>query len=410
MSLYRLSTAVLSEDLLAAFAISATALGTLHASFFYIYAVMQLPAGVFADRWGATRTVVAGTVVMSLGGAAFGLAEGFLTAFLGRALIGLGGSVLFIAILRFCANWFRPDEFARMSGLTMATAGLGGILATTPLAVVIGAIGWRETMLALGAVGLAFAVLVAVLSRDSPSDAGFEQIEGVPAPGSPSIRDVARNTRAVLDERETWLVGMMLFFGTGVNITVFGLWGVPYIVQVYGTTVQQASMYTLLGSAGLLVGPPTIGWVSDRLGQRTPLIVIGQLVFVAVFATLALTGAPPLFVVGAVFFLAGTLAGTYALCYAVIKERHTGEASGVSTGTINTLAFTGAAVFPTAMGAVLDTFATGTVNGTTAYSVLGYRYAFGIATAAGACALGLAVWLHLRTGSEDLAATPAPAD
>jgi sugar phosphate permease len=410
VSIYRLSTAVLSEHLLAAFAVSATGLGTLHASFFYIYAAMQLPAGVFADRLGARRTVVAGTAVMSAGGVAFALADSYLAAFLGRALIGLGGSVLFIAILRFCANWYRPDEFARMSGLTMAVAGFGGILATTPLAVVVAATGWRDTMLGLGAFGAVLAALVYLVARDSPREADLEPIEGVPTPGSPGLREVARNARAVLRERETWLVGMMLFFGTGVNITVFGLWGVPYVVQTYGVSVARASTYTLAGSAGLLVGPPALGWLSDRLGRRTPVMMAGQVLFVGAFGTLALTGRPPLFVVGVVFFLAGSLAGTFALGYAVVKERHSGEASGVSTGAVNTLAFTGAAIFPTVMGAILDAYATGQVGGTTAYSVLGYRYAFGIATLAGVVALGCTTWLHLRTRREGVAVGATTAD
>ncbi|MFB6172031.1 MAG: MFS transporter [Haloarculaceae archaeon] len=400
VSIYRLSTAVLADQLLTAFDISATGLGTLHAAFFYIYAVMQLPAGVLADRWGSRGTVVAGTAVMSVGGLAFGLADSYLAAFAGRTLVGLGGSVLFVAILRFCANWFQPSEFARMSGLTMAVAGFGGILATTPLAVVVGTAGWRPTMIGLGAFGVLLALLALALVRDSPAAAGLDAIEGVPAPGTPSLRQIGRNALVVLQERETWLVGVMMFFGTGVNITVFGLWGVPYVVQTYGVSVARASVYTLVGSAGLLVGPPALGALSDRLGARTPVMVAGQVVFVASFATLALVGAPPLPVVGLVFFLAGSLAGTFALGYTVVKERHAGEASGVSTGTVNTMAFVGAAVFPTVMGAILDVYATGQVNGTTAYSVVGYQYAFGIASVAGLLALGCTTWLHLRTRHE----------
>jgi sugar phosphate permease len=410
VSVYRLSTAVLAERLLTAFGTTATELGLLHSSFFYIYAAMQLPAGVLADRAGARRTVLVGTLLMSCGGVAFALAGSYLTAFLARALVGLGGSVLFIAILRFCANWFRPDEFARMSGITIAVAGFGGVLATTPLAVVVGLAGWRRTMLAVGVFGFVLAVLVHLLASDSPAEAGFDAIEGVPAPGSPSLRDVASNTRTVLCERETWLVGLMLFAGTGVNITVFGLWGVPYVVQTYGVSVERASLYTLLGSAGLLVGPPAIGWISDRLGRRTPVMVVGQLLFTLSFAVLAVTGKPPLPVVGAVFFVGGSLAGTFALGYTVIKERHDGEASGVATGTVNTLAFVGAAIFPTAMGAVLDRFAVDVVGGTTAYSVLGYRYAFGIATLAGVFALGCVVWLHLRHRATERLVREAPAD
>lgn len=395
VSVHRLSTAVLAEQLTRAFDTSGAALGTLHASFFYIYAAMQLPAGVVADRVGSRFSVAAGTAVMSVGAVAFSVSQSYPLAFLARALIGLGGSLLFIAILRFCANWFRPGEFARMSGLTIAAAGFGGVLATTPLAVVVAATDWRTTVLGLGLAGFALAGIAVLLAPDSPSAAGLPEIDGVPMARTPSLGAVAANAGDVLRERETWLVGLVLFCGTGVNITVFGLWGVPYLVQTYGLTVTRASTYTLLGSAGLLVGPPLVGWGSDRIGRRTGLLVAGQGAYAASFLGLAATGDPPLPVVGIVFFTAGFLAGAYALGYTVVKERHASGASGVATGTVNTMGFAGAALLPTLMGVVLDAYWTGeTIGGARVYSVGGYRVAFGLAAGAGVLALVAAVALH----------------
>jgi len=398
VSVHRLSTAVLAGELTRAFDTTGAALGTLHASFFYVYAAMQLPAGFVADRLGSRAAVVAGTVVMSLAALAFAVSESYAVAFLARAGIGLGGSLLFIAILRFSANWFRPGEFARMSGLTVAVAGLGGVLATTPLALVVAATDWRTTLLGLGVAGFGLAALAWVLARDSPSRAGLPEIDGVPLARTPSLRQVTKNAGSVLRERETWLVGIILFCGTGVNITVFGLWGVPYLVQTYGLSVTRASTFTLLGSGGLFVGPPLVGWVSDRLGRRTGLLVVGQAVYALAFLVLAVTGDPPLAVVALVFFGAGFLAGAYALGYTVVKERHASGASGVATGTVNTLAFSGAALLPTLMGLVLDTYWTGeTIGGARVYSVLGYRVAFGLAALAGVIAMVAAGWLHTRT-------------
>ena len=407
VSVYRLSTAVLADELTRAFSVTGTQLGNLHASFFYVYAAMQLPTGVLADRLGARRTVTAGALVMSLGGLAFAGAESYAVAFVGRALIGLGGSVLFIAILRFCANWFRPSEFARMSGITIAVSGFGGILATTPLAVAVAAAGWRRTLAGLSVLGIGLAVAAYVVARDSPVDAGLEPMSGVDTPGASSLRDVLANARTVLGEVETWLCGAVLFAGTGINITVVGLWGIPYLVQTYGFSVTTASTYTLLGSAGLLVGPPVVGTVSDRLsrrrgtetgtGGRTRLIVVGMALYAAAFALLAVTGAPPTAVVAVVFFASGGLAGAYALTYAVVKERHDASASGVSTGTINMMAFSGAAVLPTAMGYALDAYWTGeTIGGARVYTEFGYQVAFGLTALVAFGAFLSAVWLHYR--------------
>jgi hypothetical protein len=65
---------------------------------------------------------------------------------------------------------------------------------------------------------------------------------------------------------------------------------------------------------------------------------------------------------------------------------------------VNTIGFAGAALLPTMMGVVLDTYWTGeTIGGARVYSVLGYRYAFGLAALTGAVAVLAAVWLHYRT-------------
>lgn len=398
VSIYRLSTAVLAERLMAAFSTTGAELGTLHAAFFYIYAALQLPAGALADRAGTRWTATGGALLMNIGAIAFAFSGSYPIAFLARTLIGLGASVLYITILRFGANWFRPREFATVNGLTIAIAGVGGILATTPLAITVGLFGWRSTMIGLGLVGLATASAVVLVVRDTPAAAGLDPIEGVPSASSLSLREITTNVRAVIREPETWLIAVLSFCSVGINITLLGLWGVPYVVQLYDVSVTQASTYTLIGSLGLVIGSPTIGWLSDRLGTRTPLMIVGGVFYTAVFLVIAITVTPPLPVVAAVFFLSGFLSGTFILGYTVIKERHSTAASGVSTGTVNTAAYIGAALFPTAMGVALDTFWTGeTVAGARVYTALGYRVAFAIAAVAGAVALGCAVLVHWRT-------------
>lgn len=397
VNVYRLSTAVIADPLAAAFDATAMELGTLHASFFVIYAALQLPAGVLADRAGIRRSATVAAIVMNLGAVWFALSGSYVGAFAARALIGLGASVIYIAILRFCANWFRANEFATMNGLTIAFAGLGGIVATTPLAIAIGTFGWRTSLLAIGIVGLAFAAGVYWLTRDSPRDAGFDPIDGVPEHELISLSGVGANVKLVLRDRDTWLVCAVLFAGTGITLTVLGLWGVPYVVQTYDVSVTQASVYTLLGSVGLMVGPPTLGWVSDRFERRTPFMVVGAVVFAAALGLLALVERPPQVVVAGTFFVLAFVLGALMLGYTVAKERHGSAASGVATGTVNAAAFTGAAIFPTAMGVALDTYWTGeTVAGARVYTSMGYRVAFGIAAVAGLVALACSVWLHLR--------------
>jgi len=413
VNFHRTSTAVISGPLASTFDTTGTELGFLHASFFYIYAALQLPAGLLVDRYGSRNVAVGGLVVMSTGALGFAFSPSFAVAFATRALVGLGGAVLYTATLRFLANWYRPDEFATMTGWTIAAAGLGGVLATTPLAIAIDATDWRVSLGVAALAGFVLMVAVFLFVRDRPSDGGFDPIDGVSPPeGMPDAATVLANTRAILAERETWLMGALLFFTIGANFTVLGLWGVPYLVDLYGIGVGAASGYVLLGNLGLLTGSPVLGTLSDHVGSRTPFIVASVVVFVLAYGLIFLTVRPPLLVFGVTLFVAQFVGGGTLLSYTVAKERHAASASATVTGVVNGMGWFGAATFPAAMGAVLDAYWTGElVDGARSYTAAGYRVAFGIVVAAGLVALVCAVWLHLRVHREEARPTgAAPAD
>lgn len=407
VSFHRVSSAVLADDLARAFDTTGTELGFLHASFFYIYAAMQLPSGIVVDRFGPRRVAAGGLAVLSVGVLGFAVAESYVLGFVARAVIGLGGAVLYPAILRFAANWFRPDEFATVTGWTVSVAGLGGVLAATPLALAVEATGWRPTIAAAGVVGIAVAALIWLAVRDRPRDAGTS-ISGVrPPEAEADFATVLANSRRVLGDRETWLMGGLLFFVIGTNFTVLGLWGVPYIVHVFGADVQTASYVVLAGNLGYLVSAPVFGWLSDRTGRRTSLVLAATAGFTLAYGVIFVVIRPPLAVVAILLFCGLCAMGGASLTYTVAKERHDAAASGTAVGTINGIGYAGAAVVPALMGYVLDAYWTGqTVSGARVYTVAGYRVAFGIATTAGVVATFCAAWLHYRAAAD----TPATAD
>ena len=397
-SFHRVSTSVLADELMRTFDATGTELGVLHSSLFYIYALMQVPAGVLADRVGTRRVAATGTLLMGAGVVAFAASDGYALAFVSRATIGLGGSVIYIATLRYCANWYRPDEFATMTGLTSAMAGIGGILATTPLAVSVAEVGWRTTLAGVGLLGVGAGVAIYAGVRNAPTDAGLPPIEGVSPPSGTTFRSAAGHARRVLADPMTWVLGVVFFAFVGTTFTVLGIWGVPYLVDRYDLTVQQASTYVLVGNVGFLVGPPAIGRLSDRLGVRTPIVAAASALFAAGYGLLAVLGRPPLLVTGAVFFGTTFVGGAGFITFTLVKNRHPAEASGSATGTVNSLGFVGVAALPVVMGWLLDAFWTGeTVDGARVYTALGYRAAFAVAVAMGLVALCGSGWYWWAT-------------
>ena len=397
VNIHRLSTAVLSEQLTADFSITAAQLGTLHASFFIIYAFIQIPTGVLADRYGPRYVGSIGAFVLSLGAIGFTLSGGYLSAALSRAVIGFGSGVIFISILRFCASWYRVDEFATMVGLTSGIAGVGAIFATTPLAVVVEWFGWRPTVFGLALVGFVSGGAVFALARQSPAAAGLEPIENVPEQASVTLAETGGYLRELAADLDQWLLSIAFFVGMGTILTVVGLWGVPYLVAVYGLDVTTASYFTLLGSIGILVGGPGVGWISDRIGQRLLPMMIGFGVFALVLTVIPILGSPPLAVIAVLYFVIGSCIGVTVLALPVIKERYPAEASGVATAVVNGAGFFGATVLPTVMGIAVDRYRTGdVVAGAVTYTEFGYRVAFSITAVVAVIAFCSIVALYLR--------------
>mgnify|MGYP000025694411 CR=1 FL=1 len=373
VNIQRLSTGVLSEAFTAAFMLSAAQLGTLHAAFFAVYAVLQLPTGIIVDRYGSRLTASVGMATVAAGSLVMATAGGFAVAIIARVLIGAGASVIFIAILRYAASWFPPRRFATVAGMTAGVSGIGAISAATPLAVLVGTVGVTRSFELAAVAAAAVAVAIWVVVRRG--DAGTEQ-RRVDSVG------VRAQLRALLADPDQWLLSLVFFAGNGTTITVMGLWGVPYLVAVYGLSITDASVYTLIGSVGILVGGPTLGWLSDRLAMRLRPMIAGLAVTAAALAVIPLIGRPPLWMVAGIYAAVGASIGVSLLSMTAIKERYPPSAAGVATAAVNTWGFVGATLLPVAMGLAVDRYRTGAVvGGSVVYTPMGYRIAFAIAAA-----------------------------
>ncbi|MDO8933727.1 MAG: MFS transporter, partial [Rhodocyclaceae bacterium] len=147
---HRVAPAAISGDLQATFAIGGAQLGSLAATYFYVYTVMQIPTGVLADTLGPRRILFWGGLVAGAGSLLFGLAPTFELAFAGRTLVGLGVSVTFIAMLKLIAIGFEERRFATLVGLSMLIGNIGSVLAGAPLAWATQAAGWRSVFVVVG--------------------------------------------------------------------------------------------------------------------------------------------------------------------------------------------------------------------------------------------------------------------
>src|SRR5581483_2884656 len=95
----RVSPAVMTNELMRAFRITAGDLGSFSAVYFYTYVLMQIPTGVLVDSWGARRLLILGSIAAAIGTVVFGATSSFAVASAGRALVGGATAVGWIVTL-----------------------------------------------------------------------------------------------------------------------------------------------------------------------------------------------------------------------------------------------------------------------------------------------------------------------
>jgi MFS family permease len=310
VNFHRFAMGVISDQLMAAFAIAAVGLGGLSSLYFYLYAVLQVPAGILADTWGPRRTITASAVIMAAGSFVFGAAPDLTTAYVGRFLISVGVAAVFVNILKLIADWFPPQFFATMAGLTTTVGFLGGFAAGGPFAHVVEGIGWRRGFHGIGVLTAIIAIACFWLIRDRPA----------PLPPVAEIR-VLGPLWDVLKSPETWPVFFAKVGITGTYLAFFALWGSPYLMQAHGMTRPEAGALISLGVLGFVAGGTIIGYLSDRLFRQRKLpLLLGGCCY-ALFWIGPAADLLPASRLGLYFFAFGFFGSSLLLCLSCVRSR-----------------------------------------------------------------------------------------
>jgi sugar phosphate permease len=375
---HRLSPAVMAIELMESFGVGAAITGILSSAYFYPYAIMQLPAGLLCDSLGSRKTVSIFLTIASAGAILFGLSPGVGVAIFARILVGLGVCMVFVPTLKVVSLWFSRDRFSMMTAILNAIGGIGVLAAAAPLALLTDRLGWRMTFVAIGATTMLLAGAVWVWVRNRPEDIGLPPVDSVNnAPGSPAANDpipLFEGMKMVLGNRHFWAVAIWFFCTCGIFFGVGGLWGGPYLMQVYGLSKAQAGGVLNMIAAGMILGSPMLSVLSDRiLKSRKKVLLISSLAILGtMFITMLFTDGLPLIALYAVFLFIGTFAAAVVvIAFTTTKELFPVEIAGTSVGAINLFPFAGGAVFQPVLGQILERF-----TDAEGYSVEGYRAVF----------------------------------
>ncbi|HOG73584.1 MAG TPA: MFS transporter [Methanofastidiosum sp.] len=370
---HRVAPAVVAIDMMDDLKAGATLIGFLASGYFYPYAIMQLPTGILSDSWGPRKTISLFFLIAAVGSIFLGLSMNISLAIIGRILVGLGVSTLYVCALKILSQWYKGEEFATMTGFLIAMGGVGLLVSTVPLAILSNALGWRIPFILTGVLTLLLAIVVWIFVRNCPQDLGMKSV----CPNSSSKKEnvsIYKGALKILRHKYFWPASIWMFCTMSIYLSFGGLWGGPYLIQIYGMTKVEASRVLSMIALGMIIGSPLMGLLSDLIKRRKIVVITSSfiLLFLMSFLYYKVSSIPTIGLYLICLGIGLFSVGTVAIGYALIKDLFPIEIAGTSTGIANFFPFLMGAIYQPLMGHILEIY--GKVGDS--YTVIGYQNAF----------------------------------
>jgi MFS family permease len=324
----RSSPSVMIPELEASFHTTALGISAILGIYYYTYSSVSLIAGAALDHLGAKRTIPVGVAVLGIGCLLFS-APTVLAGSIGRLLQGAGSAFAFTGAVYLAAHGFPARYLATAIGATQCVGMLGGSAGQFVVGPMLEhGVGVHALWVGMGALILTVAVLLYIATPK-------EQL-GTHARGG-SLGSLLTPYEVVFSNPQSYLCGAvagLLFAPTTIGDMIWGVAGFQKNLHLsYHNAVVTASMVPL----GWVVGCPLLGWLSDRIGRRKPVIIGSAAIMILAAAEIAFKPLPIPAKIG--MFIFGIASGAAMIPYSIIKEVNPDNVKGSATGGINFLVF-----------------------------------------------------------------------
>ncbi|GBQ28152.1 MFS transporter [Gluconacetobacter azotocaptans] len=310
-------------------------IGSMIAAYYVAYALMALVAGILLDRYGAHATIPSGIAVVAVGCLVF--AQGGEAAGMGGFVLQAMGAIFaFIGSSYVAARYLPPRMLALFVGLTQCLGMAGAAFGSKPVHLLIDPAGsvhmaWQQVWLGFAALGAVLAVATWLVM---PREGGDSHTHHGPL----SAGSLMVPFRTIFANRQSWIagaIGGLLFVPTTIGALV---WGTLMLHVGEGTSMAFAASDVSMVPIGWVIGCPLLGYISDRIGRRRPVLIGGAAVLLAacLVAVYVPVGIMPRYSVALVM---GIASGAAMIPFSSMKEINPPQLKGTAAGVMNFMVF-----------------------------------------------------------------------
>ncbi|MCH9611912.1 MAG: putative MFS-type transporter YcaD [Chlamydiia bacterium] len=316
----------LSPMLMRELGLNATQFGYLCSTYLLADVIFLLPAGIILDYFSTRKTILTALFLCILGTFGFAMSTSLSFAAFSHFLSGIGNAFCFLSCMMLVSRWFPADRRAFIMGLMVTVGLLGGVIAQTPFSLLAQKFNWRQALVIDGLIGMGIYCLIFLFVQDAPRKDSEGDIEKVTL-----STFISRIKQAVVN-RQNLLCGVY----TGVfNLPVMvigAVYGSLFLTQVHGLSLARASFVVSLICLGTITGSPIVGWLSDRMGKRRPVMFFGAVCSMVVMLAIIYAPVQSEASLMSLFFMLGLCTSAQVVGYPTISESNPPHLTGTGMG------------------------------------------------------------------------------
>ncbi|MGE0798411.1 MAG: nitrate/nitrite transporter [Lautropia sp.] len=321
-------------------------LGMLTSAYLLAFAILQLPLGVWLDRYGPRRMDALLMAVAAAGCAVFASASGLAGLWVGRALLGVGFAAGLMAPYALYRAWFAPAQQTRLAAWTLMIGSAGVLGATLPVRAALTVTDWR------GVFWFCAALLLTISAT---------MWFGIPRAREPNGRSGQSFLASLGGYGEVgrspffWRMALLAVSLQGSFIALQTLWIGPWFGRVLGLTPAQSAAGLFAFNTALMIAFLLVGAVAPRLGhtERSAVRLAGGAAGVNVLPLVLIAAAPAFAGVWAWLLFAATSA-VFTPVQARVGMSFPARLAGRALTAFNLIIFVAAFVLQTGLGLLLD--------------------------------------------------------
>lgn len=303
-------------------------------SFILGFAAMQIPAGYLLDRFPVRYVVSCGLFVLALGNITLTFSSNLELFALSNFIQGLGASFAFVAAGKLISEWFAPNFFPILFGLTQTLSCVLTAIIHYYMVKALETVSWQtiyQELSIFGFILLAFVVLFVKSPVKKKSSAKAS------APKASFIKSLS----IVCKNKQIWLCSIAGATSFGALAAYASFWYMS-VEKYFLVETSEALVISGMIFVGIGIGTPFLGWLSNHWKSRN-LVIHTSLVLGTIFLLMglylphfAITTYIPIKIVSffAGFFLSGSM-----LYYTSVSELSTNSTRALALGLVNTCVF-----------------------------------------------------------------------